>query len=59
MSYSQEYLRKSDVVGATRRARLLEDSRCITSLVLHFASPESRNGALRTVAIETLIREFD
>jgi len=25
---------------------------------LHFASPDSK-GALRTVAIETLIREFD
>jgi hypothetical protein len=29
------------------------------SLVFHFASPDSRNGALRRVAIETLIREFD
>ena len=57
MSYSQEDLRESP--ESTRRVRFLEDSRCVTSLVLHFTSSDSPNGALRTVAIEMLIREFD
>ena len=53
----------SGIPAGERRNQLgeyivLEDSRCATSLVLHFTSPDSRYGALRTVAIETLIREF-
>jgi len=57
MSYSREYLRESaEIYQASTFFRRLK---CVMSLVLHFASLDRRYGALRIVAIETLIREFD